>query len=36
MLGIGAVLVWTVMSGQFEDIDQEGARVLEDEEEPRR
>lgn len=35
VLGIGAVLVWTVMSGQFDDIEREGARVLEDDEEPR-
>lgn len=36
VLGIGAVLVWSVMSGQFEDIEREGSRVLDDDEEPLR
>ncbi len=36
VLGIGAVLVWSVMSGQFEDIEREGGRVLDDDEEPQR
>ena len=36
LLGIGAVLVWSVMSGQFEDIEREGGRVLDDDEEPQR
>jgi cbb3-type cytochrome oxidase maturation protein len=30
VLGIGAVLAWSVMSGQFEDLDSEGKRILED------
>lgn len=36
VLGIGAVLVWSVMSGQFEDVEREGSRVLRDDEEPPR
>ena len=34
VLAIGSLLVWSVMSGQFEDLDAEGRRVL-DEEPPR-
>ena len=30
VLLIGAVLVWAVMSGQFEELDDEGKRVLDD------
>lgn len=34
VLGIGAVLVWSVMSGQFEELEKEGTRVLEEDEPP--
>jgi cbb3-type cytochrome oxidase maturation protein len=34
VLAIGGLLVWSVMSGQFDDLDREGRRVL-DEELPR-
>lgn len=30
VLGIGALLAWSVMSGQFEDLDAEGRRILEE------
>ena len=30
VLGIGAVLAWSVMSGQFDDLDAEGRRILDD------
>lgn len=30
VLLIGAVLVWAVLSGQFENLEVEGARILED------
>lgn len=30
VLLIGAVLAWAVMSGQFEELDDEGKRVLDD------
>jgi len=30
VLLIGAILVWAVLSGQFEDLDAEGARILND------
>jgi cbb3-type cytochrome oxidase maturation protein len=30
VLGIGALLAWSVMSGQFEDLDAEGRRILDD------
>lgn len=36
VLGIGIVLVWSVMSGQFEELEREGSRVLDEDEEPRR
>jgi len=29
VLLIGAVLVWAVLSGQFENLEAEGARILE-------
>lgn len=32
VLLIGAVLVWAVLSGQFENLEAEGARILEDDE----
>lgn len=31
VLAIGAVLVWAVVSGQFDAIEREGARILDDE-----
>lgn len=31
ILGLIAVLAWSVQSGQFDDIEHEGERVLEDE-----
>jgi len=34
VLLIGAVLAWAVLSGQFENLDAEGARILGDEETP--
>lgn len=30
VLAIGGLLVWAVMSGQFDDLDAEGRRILED------
>lgn len=30
VLTIGGLLVWAVMSGQFDDLDAEGRRILED------
>lgn len=32
VLLIGGVLVWAVMSGQFEELDDEGKRVLDEDE----
>jgi cbb3-type cytochrome oxidase maturation protein len=34
VLLIGAVLAWAVLSGQFENLDSEGARILADEHRP--
>ena len=34
ILGIGALLVWAAMSGQFDSLDREGRRILEDEDAP--
>jgi len=34
VLLIGAVLAWAVLSGQFENLDAEGARILGDGETP--
>jgi len=31
VLAIGGVLTWAVMTGQFEDLEAEGARILLDE-----
>jgi cbb3-type cytochrome oxidase maturation protein len=28
ILFVGGILVWAVLSGQFEDLDAEGARIL--------
>ena len=41
VLAIGGLLAWSVLSGQFDDLDTEGRRILDDEkphddEEPRR
>lgn len=30
VLGIGAVLAWSVLSGQFDDLESEGRRILDD------
>ena len=30
ILLVGGVLVWAVLSGQFEDLDAQGARVLDE------
>jgi cbb3-type cytochrome oxidase maturation protein len=30
VLGIAGVLVWAVMSGQFENMEQEGTRILDE------
>jgi cbb3-type cytochrome oxidase maturation protein len=32
VLAIGALLVWAAMSGQFESLDEEGRRILEEDE----
>jgi cbb3-type cytochrome oxidase maturation protein len=34
VLLIGAVLAWAVLSGQFEDLDAEGRRILDDRDPP--
>jgi cbb3-type cytochrome oxidase maturation protein len=34
ILAIGALLVWAAMSGQFDSLDREGRRILEDEDAP--
>jgi cbb3-type cytochrome oxidase maturation protein len=30
VLAVGGLLVWAVLSGQFEDLDAEGARILDE------
>jgi cbb3-type cytochrome oxidase maturation protein len=30
VLGIGGVLAWSVLSGQFDDLDAEGRRILDE------
>ena len=30
VLGIGVVLAWSVLSGQFDDLDAEGRRILDE------
>ena len=30
VLGVGAVLAWSVLSGQFDDLESEGRRILDD------
>lgn len=32
VLAIGGLLVWAAMSGQFESLDEEGRRILDDDE----
>jgi len=34
ILAIGGLLVWAAMTGQFDSLDREGRRILEDEEAP--
>jgi len=36
VLAVGALLVWAAMSGQFDSLDREGRRILEDEDAPSR
>jgi cbb3-type cytochrome oxidase maturation protein len=36
ILAIGGLLVWAAMSGQFEGLDEEGRRILEDDSRPER
>jgi cbb3-type cytochrome oxidase maturation protein len=36
VLAIGGLLVWAAMSGQFDSLEQEGRRILEDEDAPSR
>jgi len=31
VLGIGALLAWSMLSGQLDDLDAEGRRILDDE-----
>jgi cbb3-type cytochrome oxidase maturation protein len=35
VLAIGGLLAWSVLSGQFDDLDSEGRRILEDDDKPR-
>jgi cbb3-type cytochrome oxidase maturation protein len=35
VLAIGGLLAWSVLSGQFEDLDSEGRRILDEDEKPR-
>lgn len=35
VLAIGGLLAWSVLSGQFDDPDSEGRRILEDDDKPR-
>jgi len=30
VLGIGVLLAWSVLSGQFDDLDSEGRRILDE------
>jgi cbb3-type cytochrome oxidase maturation protein len=30
VLGVGGVLVWSVLSGQFDDLEAEGRRILDE------
>ena len=36
VLGIIAMLGWSVFSGQFDDLEQQGERILEDDDQPGR
>jgi len=36
ILAVGGLLVWAAMTGQFDSLDQEGRRILEDEDAPSR
>ena len=36
ILAIGGLLVWAAMSGQFDSLDREGRRILENEDAPTR
>lgn len=36
ILAIGGLLVWAAMSGQFDSLDDEGRRILDDEDAPAR
>jgi cbb3-type cytochrome oxidase maturation protein len=35
VLGIIGILGWSVFSGQFDDLEQQGERILEDDDQPR-
>ncbi len=35
VLAIGALLAWSVLSGQFDDLDTEGRRILDEDAQPR-
>lgn len=35
VLAIGGILAWSVLSGQFDDLDAEGRRVVDTDEPPR-
>ncbi|MCK6430798.1 MAG: cbb3-type cytochrome oxidase assembly protein CcoS [Burkholderiaceae bacterium] len=35
VLAIGGLLAWSVLSGQFDDLDTEGRRILDEDEKPR-
>lgn len=34
VLGIGGLLAWSVLGGQFDELDREGRRILTDERDP--
>lgn len=34
VLAIGGLLAWSVLSGQFDDLDSEGRRILDEDEKP--
>lgn len=35
ILAIGGLLAWSVLTGQFDDLDAEGRRILDDDDKPR-
>jgi cbb3-type cytochrome oxidase maturation protein len=35
VLAIGGLLAWSVLSGQFDDLDNEGRRILDEDDRPR-